>query len=77
MQLAELHDHILLPSPEELERERLWIGERIEKIGAEKLTELIQSAVDVRLNAYPPPFRLHGGSFHIKHIRHHLCFVQC
>lgn len=54
MILEQLHEKILLPTPEELEEERAWIVKKIEEVGIEKLTEAVQKAIDVRKNAYPP-----------------------
>jgi len=45
---------IKVPSLEEIERERLWISSEIERIGEEKLTELVTAAVGVRDRAYKP-----------------------
>ena len=54
MIVEQLHDKILLPTPEELEEERAWIVKKIEAIGLEKLTKAVRKAVEVRTNAYPP-----------------------
>ena len=54
MTLEQLHDKILLPTPEELDAEREWIAKKIEEIGLKKLTDAIQKAVAMRENAYPP-----------------------
>lgn len=54
MTLQQLHDKILLPTPEELEKERVWITKKIREIGLKKITEAIQKAIEVRGNAYPP-----------------------
>lgn len=45
---------IRVPSPEEIERERLWVKSEVERIGAEKLQELTVAAVGVRSRAYIP-----------------------
>jgi len=52
--LKELSDRILVPSPEEIEKERVWIQSEIERIGEERLRQLITKAVNVRLHAYIP-----------------------
>lgn len=54
MTLQQLHNKILLPSPKELEKERVWITQKIGEIGLKKISEAIQKAVVVRGNAYPP-----------------------
>lgn len=54
MNPEQLYDKILLPTPEELEKERAWIVKKIEEIGIEKLSEAVRKAVLVRENAYPP-----------------------
>lgn len=54
MNLEQLHNLILLPTPDELEEERAWIVKKIEKIGIEKLTDAVRKAVEVRKKAYPP-----------------------
>lgn len=54
MTLKQIHDNILLPTPQEMENERAWILNKIHAIGQGKITEAIQKAVTVRKNAYPP-----------------------
>lgn len=44
----------MLPTPEELEKERVWITKKIGEISPKKITQAIQKAVEVRKNAYPP-----------------------
>ncbi len=45
---------IKVPSPAEIEQERIWIQTRIEQIGDDKLHEIIDLARDVRGRAYKP-----------------------
>lgn len=45
---------IKVPSPQEIEAERLWVESEISRIGEEKLRELVTSAVEVRGKAYKP-----------------------
>lgn len=54
MTLKQLHDNILLPTPQEMTNERAWILNKIQSIGQKKITEAIQKAITVRKNAYPP-----------------------
>ena len=45
---------ITVPSPAEIEQERVWIQNEIERIGEERLGELTKAAVGARANAYIP-----------------------
>jgi len=54
MTLKDLKQKIHIPSVKELEQQASWIQEQIEQIGIRNIQNLIQSAVDVRKNAYEP-----------------------
>ena len=45
---------VKVPSSAEIEQERVWVQEEIERIGGEKLEELARAAVGSRKNAYMP-----------------------
>lgn len=45
---------IKVPSPQEIEQERLWTESEIARIGEAKIGELISAAVEVRGRAYDP-----------------------
>jgi len=49
-----LIDAIYVPTPQELEAEKIWIIGQIEKIGEGKLNDLAKKAAEVRKNAYKP-----------------------
>lgn len=51
---AEYLKIIAVPSPAEIEQERAWIQEEIERIGEEKLGDLARAAVEARAHAYAP-----------------------
>lgn len=54
MTFRQLKDKILLPTPKEIETQRIWIAAKLEEIGPDKISETIQKAVEMRTNAYPP-----------------------
>jgi cytidine deaminase len=50
----QMKDKILLPTPEQMFEERLYIMNKIDTIGVEKILAGIQTAVEVRKRAYNP-----------------------
>ncbi len=45
---------IKAPSPREVQNEKEWVAKRISEIGNDTLKQLVQSAINIRQNAYQP-----------------------